>query len=385
MKRLLKKLFPIVLLKKAFLIYNKIKIKTLDKVIFPEYHLQPEEFFLKRDVALYDLLNIREEKLSASVRSRLQLWHGWTQDEYLLSLETSCCIEPKQGWAFSKGKLVYPSLGFSRAEYIHKPDFWKWRFSQKKMIILERAISLRDTGEENYFHFYNDVLAKLCFFEEKVDLSFSIPIIISDKLYQKPYFQYFLKNSSLLSGRQWVVQNDEYIEVQHCYFCKPLTHTKAYLDKIAASVKKVPYEPNFSDKVFLTRHPKRLRYIANMAEVENMCARLGIRVIDTDTLTLEEQIALFSNTSLLIGIHGAGLVNMIYGAESIQKIIEIFPPSSYIPFHYIMLAHLYGFEYDAVLGETYDKLGGFTVDLKSLEEKLLSVGQSTISTSIAIG
>lgn len=369
LKKVLKTLFPIVWLKKAFLFYNRIRIKTIDKILFPEYTFKQEDFIICRDVAVYDQLHINEGKLSKEIKERLKLWHHWTQDEYLLVFEQPCIIEPKQGWALADGKLIYPSLGFSRAEYVLKPDYFTLNSSKKKTIYLDEVISLRDTGEENYFHFYNDILAKLCFLEEKLNMSKHVPIVISEKLYNKPYFQFFLNNSILLAGRHWIVQTDFYIEAQLTFFCKPLTHRKDYLDKIKNSVRlqhSTTYQPTM---IFLTRSPNRLRYIYNMDEVKEVCIQCGIEIVDADDLSLEEQICLFKGVSLIIGIHGAGLTNIIYGESSIKKVIEIFPPESYVPFHYIMLSHMYGYQYDAILGESYiaSSSGGFTLNINELK------------------
>lgn len=373
-RRVLKVLFPVVWLKETFLIYNKLKIETLDRLLFPEYKLDRQNFIIKKDKKVYDQLNINEEKFSEDIRSRLTLWHGWTQDEYLLIFDKPCIIEPKQGWALADGKLIYPSLGFGRAAYIHKPSFFKLQSSNKKVVYIDEAISLRDTGEENYFHFYNDILAKLCFLHENLNLPYTIPIIVSKSLYYKPFFQYFLQHSSLLKNRQWIVQTDFYIQVKRTYFCKPLTHTKKYLDQIVHSLEINRPNLMFSDRIFLTRNPARLRFIDNMDEIRVLCDKMNLQIVDADELSLQQQINLFTHATLLVGIHGAGLTNMIYGIQSIQKVIEILPPSSYIPFHYIMLAHMYGYEYQAILGQAHKSngKGGFTLSIQSLEDKLLN-------------
>jgi len=375
-KKILKILFPIVWLKKFYLFYNRIKIKTLDRIFFPEFIIKDAEFLIKRDIKVYDRLEINENVLDDDIRRGLQLWHGWTQDEYLLHFRHKTLIEPDYGWAVSGKKLVYSSLGFSRAEYLPKPDFYKLYYSNNKEIItVDNIISLRDTGEENYFHFYNDVLAKLCFLESQNVLNKQTSFLISRKLFEKPYFQYFLKKSSLLKGKKLLIQDQEYICANEVLFCKPLTHTKRYLDQIRDSIEEPKIEiPSVQRKIFLTRNPKRLRYIENMEEVTEICDQFGYEVVDTDEMELEDQITLFSSVSHLAGIHGAGLTNMIYGEKNILGITEIFPPQNYIPFQYIMMAKIYGYRYNAILGKKgrdYSR-GGFVLDVRLLKEKLAS-------------
>jgi hypothetical protein len=59
------------------------------------------------------------------------------------------------------------------------------------------------------------------------------------------------------------------------------------------------------------------------------------------------------------------------------KVLEIFPPpeEGYLPFHYIMMAAMKSFSYDAIIGEgtKLDMTGGFTVDINKLEIALKEI------------
>jgi hypothetical protein len=371
LKKLLKSIFPITWLKASFVIYNSIRIRTIDKILFPEFKIDEALYALKRERPVYDDLNINEENFSEELRNKLKLWHNWTQDEYLLVFNQRCTIEPKYGWGLVGTQLIYPSLGFSRADYLPKPSIVQLFFSKKLTRYYPQIISLRDTGEENYFHFYNDILAKLCFLEDHYTL-LDIPVLIAKKLYEKTYFQFYLKHSSFMQRITWVIQDDEFITTDKAFFCKPLTHTKKYFERIVFSLQINTSPAAKLRKIFLYRNPKRLRYISNFEAVRTFCKAYGFDIIDTDALSVSEQMEWFGNASHVIGIHGAGLVNIIYGRHSIKKVVEIFPPWNYAPFHYIMLSNIYGFEYDAVMGKKgpESSKGGFVIDMNELETKL---------------
>lgn len=152
-------------------------------------------------------------------------------------------------------------------------------------------VSLCDTGEENYYHFYNDLLAKLFFLEEKLGLSPAMPLLISKRLCERPHFQYFLAHP-YLRDRQWVVQDEQYIRSHRTYFCKPLTHTLQYYRRILEMVQpedRVGTGPR-NRRLFITCSPKRLRFIENNAEIATICQELGFEVLDFDELTLSNQI-----------------------------------------------------------------------------------------------
>ena len=115
LKKLLRKIFPVVLLKKAHLQYNTLRINTIDKLLFPEKQFADQDFVVKRDDYPFRITTVRKDHLDARLKHQIGLYENWTQDEYLLVYDKECVIEPKYGWAMSADKqLIYPSLGFSR-------------------------------------------------------------------------------------------------------------------------------------------------------------------------------------------------------------------------------------------------------------------------------
>ena len=212
LKNILKKIFPTPFLKEAFLLYNTIRIKTVDRIVFPEYTITADQFLTNRKGFPFRELEISLDDLpEGEVKKYMQHWYEWTQDEFILALNRPCWIEPEYGWALVEpNKLIYYSLGVSRTWFQKKPALLPF-LRKKDSIRIPKAISLRDTGEENYFHFFNDVLGKIFFLKQnQIDVT-AVPLIISKKLWDKPYFQYYLGCSAFLRSLKWHVQHREYI------------------------------------------------------------------------------------------------------------------------------------------------------------------------------
>ncbi len=72
-----------------------------------------------------------------------------------------------------------------------------------------------------------------------------------------------------------------------------------------------------------TRSPKRR--LEQEARIENFASSLGATVLHTEELSLSEQITALSGVRVLIGMHGAGLVNMVW-SHRLEHVLEIFPP-----------------------------------------------------------
>jgi len=348
---ILKTIFPRVFLKNIFLAYNKLKIRTWDRVFFRPQSIGQHEFEIFEEKNPFLELQIDIGCFPEPVQQGLKLWtdSNWKQDQYLFVYREPAYIEPKVGWGVTQTRrLIYPSLGFSRAPYVHKPSWFQTYFKKKKVVLLGNVISLRDTGEENYFHFFNDVLSKLLFLQEH---NFELPkyaIVISDKLWNKSYFQYYLSHTFLGSLR-WHVQKDEWVLFDSAVFCKPYTHSVKFFARSASLVKPTRVGER-ERKVFLTRNARTSRSLSNNDEIYDVVRKFGFEVIDASELPFNEQVELFANTSYIIAIHGAGLVNMIFRGGKTLNVLEIFPSETYIPFHYIMIAKMYGYSYDIILG-----------------------------------
>ncbi len=368
-KKFLKSIFPILLLKRFHTYFNHFRILTIDRILFPEYSLKPEDFLLYRNGYPFRENNVKIDSINnAEVRAYMKNWYDWTQEEFILKFKGTCIIEPDYGWAVvPSNRLLYYSLGISRTPFLQKPALLTLIF-RKKVERVPAAVSLRDTGEENYFHFYNDVLSKIFFLEEHGIEIKDLPVIISKKLWNKPYFRFYYEKSDKLKGLKWLIQDTQYIQSDITYFCKPLTHKTSLL--------KLIFEPLYQlsgpeSKIFITRNKTRSRYLLNSQDIELLFKKYSFRIIDADALSLAEQFESFSGASFIAGIHGAGLTNMMV-REGNCKVLEIFPypEDGYLPFHYIMLADIKNFAYNAINGEKNKQpfQPGFTVDVTKLEE-----------------
>lgn len=377
-KYLLKQLLPLALLRQVQLQVNKLRIKTVDKLRFPEQAFRQADFVVRRDDYPFRIYPVQSAHLDVRLRKQFEQDNqDWTQDEYLLVYEHPCLIEPRYGWALTEtNRLIYPSLGFSRASYVHKPTASASTLRAGPVDEYPELVSLRDTGEGNYYHFYNDVLAKLFFLEERLGLSPEVPLLIAKHLYDRPFFQYFLAHP-YLRNRRWVVQDQQSIRSLRTYFCKPLTHTPHYYARI---LDMVPVTDRASldapkRRLFITRSPQRLRFVENNAEIAAICQELGFEVLDFDKITLPQQIGAMSQARYVVGIHGAGLANMLFRGGQPLGLLELYPPADYFPFHYVLMANQLGFDYDGLIGEPGTKQfsGGFRVNAVELRQRLTAL------------
>jgi hypothetical protein len=375
MKKVLKFIFPVLFLKKAFLIFNQVKGKTWDRILFSSYQPTINEIILFRSKNPFIELSIDTANFSDDVNDGFSRWLDptWMQDEYIVEIQSATYIESSTGWGVcGSNKLIYYSLGFAKADYVKKPSFEQIFLKQRREKHLGKVISLRDTGEENYFHFYNDIIPKLLLLRDHNLLDYEANIVVAKKLWEKNYFQHALK-STWLGQLNWYVQGEEWVKTCHVIFCKPYTHTKHYLSELVSLLR--PNPPVGSGRIFLTRPSGSFRYIENENEILEILNHYGFQKLDTTNLDLTQQIEIFSSASDLVSVHGAGITNIIFREGATMRILELFHKNEYLPFHYVMLANIFGYKYNAIRGEKGKKSsdGGFYVDPWKLEAYCKSV------------
>lgn len=369
----LRALLPLPLLRKIAVSYNSAKVKTLDKVLYSRQHFVAADYiFYEEQKALPELASVVSKVKDPYIQNGLSKYVDLTDIAYILNYTGGCYIEPVNGWAFTAdAKLIYPSLGTSHVGYLKKPSLLKFYRKHKNCIALDKAISLRDMSERAYYHFYNDTMGKIPFLvRHGIDVA-NIPIIVAERLFNKPFFQQFLAESHFFKNLNWVIQRGQYIHCREAVFCKPVLLNKEGFDYLSDVL--MPDQPPVNQfRVFLTRDKKRLRYIENMSDISPVLIRYGFKIIDADELTLNEQVDLFRNAGYIIGIHGGGLTNIIYRKNNPLQMLEIFPPDWLVPYHYAVLAARYNYQYEAITGEAGSNKysGGFRVDPATLEQAI---------------
>jgi len=79
---------------------------------------------------------------------------------------------------------------------------------------------------------------------------------------------------------------------------------------------------NSGQRIFVAREDATVRRIANRDAVQQVLDRYNIDTYLLGELSVREQVELFSGAELVVGPHGAGLTNILYGEE--LTVVELF-------------------------------------------------------------
>ncbi len=121
---------------------------------------------------------------------------------------------------------------------------------------------------------------------------------------------------------------------------------------------------DYSDRIYISRQEAtRERYITNYEELMDLLSDKGFQSFCLENHSFEEQVKICSNAKVIIGPHGAGLTNMIFGSNVI--IVEIFN-QKFLKSPYYLLSKECGHEYKHYTGETEGDVN-IRVDIKDFE------------------
>lgn len=178
---------------------------------------------------------------------------------------------------------------------------------------------LTDDWSYNYYHWTFDILIKI----RNVDADPEIPVLVPASFSRNNRFVI----QSLESMGFRVMETEEHI----AYIVgKTLTGSMpSYFDSRALRELRdrslqscISVQKNdIPVRLFISRKHAPRRGLLNEFEVASLLKRYGFVVCTPESMTWQEQVELFRNAEVIVGMHGAGLSNMIYAASA-QLVIE---------------------------------------------------------------
>jgi len=100
-------------------------------------------------------------------------------------------------------------------------------------------------------------------------------------------------------------------------------------------------------RIFISRNDAKNRRVLNQDEIDAVLAEFGYESVELTGKTFDEQRARFAEASHVVGVHGAGLTNILFSPPGAQ-VLEILPPMCAVP-DYWQLAHAMGHRYHAAI------------------------------------
>ena len=237
---------------------------------------------------------------------------------------------------------------------------------------------IADTLSGNYFHFLFDVLPKLLVIDK---LGIRVKLILPNNFPSN--FLVFLKSLGydefvfLKSWNLFFFRSLYYID--HVFSPSGVFHrdqVKELYEWLTAKGKiNIPIKHSEPLRIYLSRNSANSRRIVNENELKMLVSHFGFISISTDDMEIEEQLRLFSNCSILISPHGAGLANMIAMPPN-SCVVEIRQKVEFPNNIYMRLASEKLIRYYYIHSENKDgdfQADDLVIDINCVSELLLTI------------
>jgi hypothetical protein len=136
----------------------------------------------------------------------------------------------------------------------------------------------------------------------------------------------------------------------------------------AAAYKDRPAAAGLGSRLYISRRGTKLRQIVNEDELMAGLKRLDFQVLESKWDNHPEQLAAFSEAEVIVGVHGAGMSNIIFSSPG-TKVLEMFP-NNHRKTSMLHLSAEHDLQHRPFFGSDEGHNQAFTVDVPQLLEQV---------------
>lgn len=274
-----------------------------------------------------------------------------------------------------KGGRVVPETLATQADlpyYRFRHLIKKYVFGKRIRLGPVRHLLATDAWSVGHYHWFAEVLPRLWLVRERAG---EFCLLLPDSEYVKSVGLDSLRALGLNFKDVVFMDADSLYSVDSLHYVSRLASPGGVHDRIMQEMRAKLLEGYGSGdgRLYVSRRNARFRKILNEDDVARLVSRHGFEVVCGDNMDLAGQIRAFSGSSVVLGIHGAGLTNGIFIRQG-GLMIEICKRER--NYGYWHLADSVGLRYQYFHGvpDSEDTLIGrgcnLTVDLAELDERL---------------
>ena len=230
--------------------------------------------------------------------------------------------------------------------------------------ILNHAIFAHNRNSNGYYHWVLDALSKLIFFK-KENKNFQL---ILPKNLDIGFIKQSLKEFKI---------NYIFLDEKKKYYVKNLTYLGELYPSGSPRPKILRYLNNHKKKlknirVFVSRNLSSRRKILNEKKVFKILKKYNFKIVHCEKLSFLSQIKLFSSANFVIGLHGAGLTNILWMKKN-SNILEFRPEKDLYLNCYFNLSQALNLKYDYLICKKNNNFQSSKYADYIIDEELLKI------------
>jgi capsular polysaccharide biosynthesis protein len=263
-------------------------------------------------------------------------------------------IQIDNGLTFGQGSVVLPDSRLvldSAAEFINHdlaPDGSRKENGQLRIINLHSASRIGGTSllvkrpwYRNYGHWIVDLAAIIPLvhqwrFEINSIIFGDVPNGNLKQMMLMIQRKYYPDAETLFCADDDVLIHDRLFYVQPLHIPPLYKHPDAMRIAENSILNLGPLPPSGSERIYVSRQNLGARRIVNHYEFSALLAEHRITPVAPENLSVPEQIALFRDAKIVVGVKGAGLTNAIFSKPG-THVLVLSPPNFTDPFFWDLL------------------------------------------------
>ena len=244
---------------------------------------------------------------------------------------------------------------------------------------------IQDGSENNYSHWFLDILPRLKIFEQNNSIQeidyFLLPELKYNFQYETLKMLDIPIHKILSDKKNRHVEAETLIVTDHPWYKKGHVHDemtnmpKWIINWLRQKFLSYAEYKNLSKRIYIDRSDSLFNHckIVNADKVWEFLKKKGFTKVKLTEINFRNQIGLFNSANIIIGAHGAGLSNMIFSNPN-TNVIE-FQPKNYPNKFFSRVSEINNLNYNRIISKdlelnTDKRPGDILVDLKDIERLL---------------
>ncbi len=274
-------------------------------------------------------------------------------------------------------------LDISRHSQFTFDEYQKISRSTATTISADRIFVAQDMSPStNYAHWLCDWLPRILIYRDNYGRSAKVPFGQLITRFNAEYMMFVPICESVECREKKVIHAEEIVILSSSRdFLHPAYFGHKKCVEAVQRLRPTTGKSDATEKIYVSRGSSTGRTMVDEERLVEILQREGFRVVVPEQLAIAAQMREFSKATMIAGVHGAGLANMMFSSQC-QKIVEIFPPDYGTP-AFQMLADSMGIEYYYYYSgdEAPNKVNPaaryreFSVPIDFLAERIIEIGR----------
>lgn len=253
-------------------------------------------------------------------------------------------------------------------KHIYKVIFFN--FSCKHSVDDKEYYIIHNRNSDGFFHWITDSLPKVLFLKNIKNAVVVLPILLKKKFIVESLKKFKINYFFMDDNKKYMFKNLTYIGELY----PSGSPRKEIIKKLVGKVKTSKYN---NDRVYISRNKSNKRKIINEKSIIKVLKKYNFKIIYMEKLRLEQQIKVISSSKYIIGLHGAGLTNIIWMKPN-STLIELRPEKNQYLNCYFNLSNLLNINYEYIICKKINiykssNKSDYYASTESIEDKIQSI------------